>query len=120
MVPEKFTKSIIGWQKKLENNEWFFCHLSEEILNGLSPDTAFIEIEKTLELALNQNDEFLFIEVIELTLSLIRKSGTTELPNGIQTKIKELQNITNNFGETREYANNKISEIQTWYRIKSI
>ncbi len=118
-VSARFTNALIDLDNKLREDEWFFCKLREEIVESLSPEVAFSEITGTLELALQQEEVGLFIEVLELSLSLIRKASTTEIPIGLEQQLIKLKNCANKFGKDIDYSNRQIKEIQGWFRIKS-
>jgi hypothetical protein len=120
MVPEKFVNSLAGWHQKLENDEWYFCNLREEIVSALSPENSFKSIKATLEFATNHDEEFIVIEAIELALHLINKSGTTEMPTEIEKVISNLQNHLFAISRDSGYAQSRLSEVKKWYRIKSI
>ena len=117
MISEKFVDSFSDWPEKYEKNEWYFCNLREEIVNELSPEESFNSINGTIEFAKKQNDEFVIIESIELALSLIDKSGTTEFPIGLENAIDSLQKHLNETIENSDYALMRLSEVKKWYRI---
>lgn len=112
-IIKMFTEGTINWADKLQNDEWFFCKLRQDITKSISPDQAFLLIPDAVRLVLKQDDEHLCIEALELLFKLIRLSDTTEAPPALLENWDHLMNHVSSFGD---YQRKKISELRRWYR----
>jgi len=112
-----FLNALIDWKQNLQNDEWYFTRLRENIENSLTPEQAYHQISDILDLALEQKDKSIVIEVIWLAQSLIRKADTTEIPEGLPKQLEKLNEQANTLEENSAVAKGHIKEIQKWFRI---
>ena len=78
MVAKEFEIALEGWQEKLQNDEWYFVRLREDLTKKFSPDELFSAIDDVVDLVLKQKDEFLIHETFLLLFDMYRKIDTTE------------------------------------------
>lgn len=123
MEPTKARKMFLdalgNWQEKLKENEYYFAKLIEKIIDALKPQEAYSQIVDVLKLADEQAEEFLFVQLLWLSESLIRKSASTKAPDGIVQVLDKLSKKADNIKQgPPEVAKGSIQEIKNLYQIK--
>ncbi len=108
-LKDKFKSRIVGWETKLQEDEWFFATLRRELTADLQPNEAFNAIPDAVELTLEQADRFLCYECFELLLSLAHVSDTTEVHQVLNDKWEQLCSHMSQFGLST-------NELGRWYR----
>ncbi len=106
-----YKNALHNWENDLQNDEWFFSKLHKRITDNLSAENAFECITLALEYLIQEQNPFLFYEGLILLQSIIRISDTTEIPKGLDSNLKLLENRFN-----KKYEK-EISEIKNWYRL---
>jgi hypothetical protein len=113
---EKFENAAKNWEAKLQEDEWYFSKLREEITSHLQPNEAFVLISEAVDLVLGQSNEFLCLESFQVLLDLVRIADTTELNPNLDAKWDSLCNHVSQFGT---YHKNQVLELERWYRRNS-
>jgi hypothetical protein len=113
---EQFEEGTKNWEAKLQEDEWYFHNLREQITSHLRPEEAFTLISEAVDLVLQQSDEFLCSESFQLLLDLVRVTDTTELNPNLDAKWNSLCNHAAQFGI---YHKNQVLELERWYRRNS-
>lgn len=101
------------YEKKLVNDEWCFEKFRESVLSNTDEADCFFNIETVISIILNEKDVFLVDELIVLLSDLIRKSRTTEIPNGLKDNLEALDNKF----KTNDYQKKIWEEIKYNYYI---
>jgi hypothetical protein len=113
---EKFEKAAKNWEAELQEDEWYFANLREEVISELQPNEAFILISEAVDLILGQSDELLCRECFQLLLDLVRIANTTELNPDLDVKWDRLSDHVAQFGTAHV---NQFLELGRWYRRES-
>jgi hypothetical protein len=69
----------VGWEDKLDNDEWYFSNSFESITNGMSPEEAFNYIPNVIEALVNLDDDFLLWETLYFLMELYSLADTTQI-----------------------------------------
>ncbi|WCN38808.1 hypothetical protein [Aneurinibacillus uraniidurans] len=112
-IKDEFLKRTIDWQKKLNEDEWFFSRLYENLTNDLTPEECFSLIPQAVDLTLEQTDEFLCGECFEYVLGLGVDSNTTELNPYLDKNWDTLNEHVSSFGD---YHKHRVAELKRYYR----
>ncbi len=89
---DNFNSRIINWQSKLQEDEWFFAKLIEDLTSNLQSYEAFDLIPEAVDLILQQSDRFLCLEGLELLLELSHIADTTEIHPSLDRKWVQVCN----------------------------
>ncbi len=108
-----FNSRIVNWQSKLQEDEWFFAELIEDLTSNLQSYEAFDLIPEAVDLILQQSDGFLCRECLELLLELSRIADTTEIHPSLDSKWEQVCNHVSQFGD---YHKRRVGELKRWYR----
>ncbi|MFZ1399554.1 MAG: hypothetical protein WAS33_21785, partial [Candidatus Promineifilaceae bacterium] len=98
-------------------DEWAITRASDEFVDGLKPHEAFSAITGILDLAKEQDDSYAFASCCWLVLQLAGKAQTTEHPEGLEAKLKELLQYSEQFGDNSQ---SEVKKIAAWFRITNI
>ncbi len=80
----------------------------------MAPEEAWAQIAETVSKLLNEENESTATELIETTISLAKKSMTTELPKEIASSRERLEKQFSNYGV---YATEQLRQLFRYYRI---
>ena len=69
----------VGWEDKLDNDEWYFSNAFELISKGMSPEEAFNYIPNVIEVLFKLDDDFLIWETLYFLMDLYSISDTTQI-----------------------------------------
>lgn len=101
----------------LGEDEWAVTRARDEFVHAQKPHEAFLAIMGILDLAKEQDDSYAFESCCWLVLQLAGKSQTTERPEGLEKKLKELMQYSDQFGDNLK---NEVKKIAAWFRITNI
>lgn len=116
-VTAEFLNCLIDFEKKLAQDEWYFVKFRDRLRAKLDSSSAFSELNKFIDFIISStySDENIVIEMLEIALSLMNISNTTEIPKSLQSNKAKLEEKTQNYGN---YCKSKVDDIFNWYRIK--
>lgn len=84
----------LGWEDKLDNDEWYFSNSFESITKGMSPEEAFNYIPNVIEILFKLDDDFLICETLYFLIGLYIIAETTQVHPSIESNwIKLKQHI---------------------------
>lgn len=84
-----FVKSAIdSWKQSDKMDEWYFSNLRDDLLSKFDCGSAFNGINELIPFLLDEADDFLYLEIIEIIISLARKSETTEVPSKLSSNFR--------------------------------
>ena len=112
-IKQKFKASTINWENKINHDEWFFKKFRDDITKDLDEIAAFEMIPEVVNLIIEQNHEYLCIELFEVLLYLARLANTTEMSETLMKKWNELEIHVSSFGH---YHEQRFDELKSWYR----
>ncbi|MEW9672986.1 hypothetical protein [Ammoniphilus sp. 3BR4] len=112
---DEFLGKTTDWEEKLNEDEWFFSKLEEELTFGLTAEECFNLIPQIVQLTMEQRNEYLCLMSFELLFTLSRKSRTTEIPVLLEANWDQLINHVSGFSD---YHKNQVKEFALWYRKK--
>ncbi len=114
-VTAEFLNCLIDFEKKLAQDEWYFVKFRDRLRTKLDASSAFIELNKFIDFIVSStySDENIIIEMLEVALTLMNISNTTEIPKSLQSNETKLKEKTQYCGN---YCKNKVDEIFSWYR----
>ena len=92
-LKKEFYVWIIDWEKKLDENEWYFTEFREKIVKELNEEQSFAQIPAAVELVLEQTDKWLLGECFDILLLLCSLSKTTEIQPFLLLKWNQLEYI---------------------------
>jgi len=107
-----FTADLEKSLQQLPSNEWAVTEARERAIAGVSSVEAFQSIVGVIQLAARQQDAYAFQSCCWLALALIRRSETTEVPNGLLQALREAEPVAR-----RHECENAVREISAWYRV---
>jgi len=105
---------IKGWNQDPIEDELLFVNFRCQFIDNMTCQEAFERINQTVEILLRESDEFTSLEILEVIISLARKSETTEIPAKIENCSKRIEY---KFAPYGEYAKYRLSELLRYYRI---
>ena len=94
-------------------DEWVYSNFEESLLEGLDSASAFEMLLEVADFLLLQEDGYLRLQLLNIIISLARKSNTTEMPAGFLEKIVVFEKL---FVED-DYERSRINELKRIYRI---
>ena len=103
----------LNWQKGLQKDEWFFAKARDKIDTAFTAEDAFSAIMEVVFFIQSETNPYLCTECVELLYSLIRKSDTTEIPQGFLQNLHVLKEKL----AKDTYSLNILQEIEAHYRI---
>jgi hypothetical protein len=112
-IKDEFLRRTVNWQEKLDEDEWFFARLYEDLTKNLTPEECFNLIPQAVELTLEQSNDFLCTECFEYVIGLSVRSKTTEINPYLEDKWDILIRHVSSFGD---YHKNQAEELKRWYR----
>ena len=111
-------ESRITLAKALEDmsqNEWAVSDWRDNAIENVSGADAFESILPTLELALEQTDDYAFDSCCGLALQFAGVAQTTEEPNGLLQILK----LLNAHEQKLTQGNRKVKELAQWFRVSN-
>ena len=69
----------VGWEDKLDNDEWYFSNSFESITIGMSSEEAFNYIPNVIEVLFKLDDDFLIWETLYFLMELYSIADTTQV-----------------------------------------
>ena len=114
MYLNKLNETLHIWLNGQDVDEWLFESFRDSNVKKLDTVEAYLLIDDTVEVLLNQGDESASIEVLETILCLAKTSCTTEPPRSVVSRKNELDR---HFSILCDYAKNKLLELYRYYRI---
>ncbi|MFF2288692.1 ABC transporter [Peribacillus butanolivorans] len=69
----------VGWEDKLDNDEWYFSNSFESITKGMSPEEAFNYVPNVIEVLLTLDNDFLVWETLYFLSELYSIADTTQI-----------------------------------------
>jgi hypothetical protein len=99
MIRATFESALPDWQRRLDEDEWYFARLRERISSHLNPAEAFDGLAEAAQLVLSQEDPFLATEAMQLLLDLVRRADTTERPKTLVELWDRLSSHVRNLGD---------------------
>ncbi|UTC43447.1 hypothetical protein [Treponema sp. OMZ 857] len=103
----------LNWQTELQKDEWFFAKARDKIDTAFTAEDAFSAIMEVVFFIQSETNPYLCTECVELLYSLIRKSDTTEIPQGFLQNLHVLKEKL----AKDTYSLNILQEIEAHYRI---
>ena len=76
---QEFTGIYDGWEKKLDNDEWYFSNSFEKIINRLSSVEAYDYIPTVINELIKLRHSYLIGETLDFLHSLYNRADTTEI-----------------------------------------
>ncbi|GAB0167741.1 ABC transporter [Lysinibacillus sp. CTST325] len=86
----KLLEIYVGWEDKLDNDEWYFSNSFESITKGMSPEEAFNYIPNIIEVLFKLDDDFLVWETLYSLIELYCLADTTHIHPHIESNWSEL------------------------------
>lgn len=114
MFIDELKLAIEGWSKDPIDDEWLFEKFREQHVSALKPEEAFHAISQSVDVLISITDESTATEVLQTIISLARRSGTTEIPSGLQANQEV---ISSQFLVYGSYAKDKVKELFKYYRM---
>ena len=111
------------WKKKLQFNEWYFVRLENDFLTNLPSEDAFRSIPDLVDIILeqppfqNEDDQFMYAELLSILVDLVQKSATTEIP---QRLVESLEPISVRAQSLDINQRKPIKDIRDWYRLEAV
>ena len=106
-VAAEFERASIGWEGKLQADEWFFTRLRERLVNTLTPSQALRDIGGVADLILCETDAYLRSELAFLLIALARRSDSTEMHPALHENWRQV---------LTRLPRAAAEEIARWYR----
>src|SRR5574344_2170053 len=107
--------AIDSWKQSDKSDEWYFSNLRDDILSKCDCESAFSGINELMPLLLNEPDDFLYSEIIEIIISLARKSQTTEIPSELSRNFRTIKERLKSQGDN---AMSKLDDLASYYQIE--
>ncbi|WP_322028177.1 hypothetical protein [Burkholderia sp. BCC1977] len=111
---ESLLMVVKKWNSDPIEDEWIFEKFREDVVGGMSAPEAFLAIEETVGILLNEQDESTSIEIVQTIIGLALRSQTTELPKSLRDNRGEIRMKFSKFGG---YAKDKLDELYKYYRL---
>lgn len=81
----------VGWEDKLDNDEWYFSNSFESITKGMSSEEAFNYIPNVFEILFKLDNDFLIWETLYFLIGLYIIADTTHVHPSIESKWSQLK-----------------------------
>ncbi|MFT4417270.1 ABC transporter [Fredinandcohnia humi] len=81
----------MGWEDKVDNDEWYFSHSFESITEGMSSKEAFNYIPNVIEVLFKLDDDFLIWETLYFLIELYSIDDTTQVHPSIENNLSQLK-----------------------------
>lgn len=113
-VKQEFIQRVQNYESELQINKWFFSDLRDDIIKHISPQQAHTSINDLAPLIVQETDNYLYHELLLLTMDLTRHAETAQMPSKLEQNWNKIQE--------KSYKLNKpiiniTKEIARWYRI---
>lgn len=106
--------TIKNWMNDKNNDEWLFYKFIETEIASLDTSDAFSNINKIIPFLLDKENADVCLELFDVLISLVRKSDTTEIPEGLQRNWGNIKRLSQ---ENGDYAKYQLAELAKYYRI---
>jgi predicted nucleic acid-binding protein len=106
--------AIENWSRSEMQDEWYFTSFREGLINNMDEQEAYVGIDEIIPLLLDVKNDYVFSEVIEIMMELVRKSNTTEIPPRLRSNWRLISNTAKTHGG---YAVSRFDELEQFYRI---
>ncbi|WP_054859455.1 hypothetical protein [Gracilibacillus sp. JCM 18860] len=88
------------WEKKLENDEWYFQNAYENLVEGLTSEEAFLQIPAIIHILLKTVDCFLLSEGVEILIGIYHIADTTQVhPPFFEEKRVDIEHHLSKHGD---------------------
>ena len=111
IIDNLLSRVLKDWETELQNNEWFFSDIRDSIISNTTEEEAFRSIPQLLEILMHCNDTYLTDELLVILMTLVRKSATTECPEGLKDAMKKIE------AKSDLYGRSILSEIKNHYML---
>jgi hypothetical protein len=81
----------VGWEDKLEKDEWYFSNSFESITKGMSSEEAFNYIPNVIDVVFNLGDEYLIWETLYFLMELYSIADTTQVHPYLESNWSSLK-----------------------------
>ena len=112
-VASRVIDAITQWGKTEVKDEWFFSNFRDSLLSSVDSEGAFLGIDEIVSILLAENDSDILIEIIEILITLARKSETTEMPPILDENWGTIIRKVTSLGD---YAISRIDELAKYDR----
>lgn len=115
MIAKEFKEKTIGWQERLNANEWFFSDLRESLLKNKTDKDVFTEIDEVVDLIVEQKDKTLVYESFLLLVEMYRKVDTTERTENLNANWNVLKEHILSYGDA---YGQQFQDFERWFGSK--
>ncbi|MBT2726749.1 ABC transporter [Bacillus sp. ISL-75] len=81
----------VGWENKLEKDEWYFSNSFESITKGMSSEEAFNYIPNVIDVLFNLDDDYLIWETLYFLMELYSIADTTQVHPYLECNLSVLK-----------------------------
>jgi hypothetical protein len=81
----------VGWEDKLDKDEWYFSDSFQSITKGMSPEEAFNYIPNVIKVLYELDDDFLIWETLYFLIELYNIADTTQIHPLLESNWSELK-----------------------------
>ena len=96
------------------NDDGVYANFYRLVVKDLTSEAAFNLIPEVVDYLLELSDSSYRYHVLEVILSLAGMTGTTEMPNGLKSKVELIEKA---FENGTDYQKSKVAALKKWYRL---
>jgi hypothetical protein len=78
-MDSRLLEIFVGWEDKLDDDEWYFSNSFKAICLGMSPEEAFNYIPNVIEVLFKLDDDSLIWETLYFLMELYSIADTTQI-----------------------------------------
>jgi hypothetical protein len=109
---DTFIARTRDWKSAIDDDEWLFARLRDDIVAGMSTGEAFESIDPLVNTLLELECDVLLIEGIFLLEAVVTRSQTTQIPTGLEDRWPQLIERARAADRGREV----LETLTRWYR----
>ncbi|MFB1100523.1 ABC transporter [Terribacillus sp. JSM ZJ617] len=104
-----------NWEEKLDQDEWYFRNSYEELLDGLSAESAYNSIPGVVNVLLKMQDSYLLNESIDFLDELYNYADTTEIHSYLKDNLSSIEEHVSRFGD--DYSKSSLAKFKSTIRL---
>lgn len=102
LINEQLAAIYCDWEKKLDDNEWYFSDAFDSITRTMTSSEAFSYVSEVVHAILELKDEMLIWETLYLLIELFSTADTTEVHPILKKRWRELEKHISNYDEVKK------------------
>jgi len=113
---DRLASAIAVWESGniAMEDEWVFEDVRRDCIDQMTPETAFDEIEFTLEVLMRCDKEDTAVELVAMLCWLAGQSDTTQVPDKLRQNKDALISRFEKYGS---YSQEMLHKLFSWYRL---